>query len=623
MLAERYDYPKLASMLLPANEYKPFPTIDDRDQWNELGEEVKTYWIEQAEKALDYEWPALTAVRYMDFKRDGNRSRYEDLYFGRRRMLGILVIAECIENKGRFLDQIVNGIWAICEETYWVIPAHLSGSSLNRYECLPDAADMYIDLFAAETGSLLAYTAYLLRNKLDSISKNIVLRIEKELKIRVMDPFLVREDYWWMGLTDNRKVNNWNPWTTSNCLQTCLLIEQCNSLRLDAVYKTMRLIDRYIDSMPNDGGCDEGPAYWVRAGASLFNCLEMIYEVTGGQVSIYQDPKIKNIGRYIYRAYIANRQFINFADGSTRFTVDAVLVHSIARRIQDHQMMNFAKPFYQVNIYENEIFSLPRVLPHVFYGAEMTDVDGENLVQRDVWLPDTEFMAARQTALANKGLFLAAKGGHNDESHNHNDVGQFIIYANAEPFLIDVGVEEYTAKTFSAERYDIWTMQSSYHNLPSVNQIQQSYGETYKSDQVRYEAHEHQVELSMNLAGAYPDDAEIIDWTRTLKLSRDEPAFIELTESFALKQATSDVILHFMTPWEPTIDSNGTITLKSHSGNGIILSFDASCVTATYERIALDSRKLIKLWGEAVYRIFIKPKEAVQQSQWIFSVQEL
>src|SRR5437868_14155296 len=71
-------------------------------------------------------------------------------------------------------------------------------------------------------------------------------------------------------------------------------------------------------------------------------------------------------------------------------------------------------------------------------------------------------MAARSVPNSAQGLYVAAWGGHNAQSHNHNDVGNFIVYGDGKPVLIDVGVETYSAKTFSPQRYEIWTMQSAY-----------------------------------------------------------------------------------------------------------------------------------------------------------------
>ncbi len=82
-----------------------------------------------------------------------------------------------------------------------------------------------------------------------------------------------------------------------------------------------------------------------------------------------------------------------------------------------------------------------------------------------MWLPGIQLMAARSP----QGLFTAAHGGHNAESHNHNDVGDFVLYAGGEPVVIDVGFGTYTAKTFSKERYTLWYNNSAYHNLPVIN----------------------------------------------------------------------------------------------------------------------------------------------------------
>ncbi len=90
-----------------------------------------------------------------------------------------------------------------------------------------------------------------------------------------------------------------------------------------------------------------------------------------------------------------------------------------------------------------------------------------------MWLDGLQFMAARENPASEEGFFLACKGGHNAESHNHNDIGSFIVYCDGMPILINPGVEFYTAKTFSAARYEIWTMQSSYHNLPEINGFMQ------------------------------------------------------------------------------------------------------------------------------------------------------
>ena len=85
---------------------------------------------------------------------------------------------------------------------------------------------------------------------------------------------------------------------------------------------------------------------------------------------------------------------------------------------------------------------------------------------------------------SSKGLFvfkndrdtLAVQAGNNNFSHNHNDTGSFIYYKNGNPLIIDVGVEEYSEKSFSKDRYTIWTMRSTYHNLSNFEDCEQIEG---------------------------------------------------------------------------------------------------------------------------------------------------
>src|SRR5512142_2657979 len=108
-------------------------------------------------------------------------------------------------------------------------------------------------------------------------------------------------------------------------------------------------------------------------------------------------------------------------------------------------------------------------------------------------------MAARRKEGSAEGLYLAAQGGHNAESHNHNDVGNFIVFAGGKPVVIDIGVETYTAKTFSARRYEIWTMQSAYHNLPTIGGAMQQAGREYQARDVRYQADDRAAEMSLDI----------------------------------------------------------------------------------------------------------------------------
>ncbi len=290
MLAQRYQLAHLRQLLVPHADWQPYPTIAERAVWDALPAALRHFQVETGAALLGTEWPPLSATLFLQFARNGNRRNYEIPHFERRGRLNELVLAECIEHQGRFLDEITNGIWAICEESFWGVPAHIGWQAAGKG--LPDTSEMTVDLFAAETGALLAWTSYLLGEQLDTVSPLLRERIAREVDQRILTPCLLRDDYNWMGFNNPaRRVNNWNPWICSNWLACTLLLETDEARRQESVFKILRTVDNFIDPYPRDGGCDEGPSYWGRAGASLYDNLELLYSATNGQINVYGEPQ--------------------------------------------------------------------------------------------------------------------------------------------------------------------------------------------------------------------------------------------------------------------------------------------------------------------------------------------
>ncbi len=295
LLTRPHDPEFLKQWMVPAAEWHPFPRASERKGWLALPAGLRSATIQKAEGILGAEWIVPRATLFLDYVRTGNRERYQSVSYGRRERLATLVLAECMEGKGRFANDIADGVWAICEESWWGVPAHLSLQ--KKGNGLPDVTEPTVDLFAAETGALLAWTSYLLPEALDSVSPLIRERIRLEVRRRIIDVNLERDDFWWMGFS--RTVNNWNPWICSNWLTAVLLLEDDPARRVRSVRKILVCLDNFLDPYPADGGCDEGPTYWTRAGGSLFDCLELLHSASGGRIDLYANPLIREIGRYV------------------------------------------------------------------------------------------------------------------------------------------------------------------------------------------------------------------------------------------------------------------------------------------------------------------------------------
>lgn len=605
LLSRELTPQELALALAPRGQWRPYPTLSERAAWEAVPEATRGAFVAEAEKLLGTAWERIPATVALQFIREGNRSNYDAMNSRQRERLSTLVFAELVENRGRFLDEIANGIWAISEQTYWGSTAHLY---LQKEPGLPDVTEPTVDLFAAETGALLAWTDYLLGDRLDSVSPLLRRRIRAEVKRRILDPALERDDFWWMGFDGRRSVNNWNPWINSNWLATALLLEEDPQRRAAAVHKVIRSVDNFINVYPDDGSSDEGPGYWGRAGASLFDNLELLHSATGGRIDLYDSPLVQNMGRYIYRVYIKDEYFVPMGDAAARITPDAELVYSYGKRIGDPTMHRFGAWLAQRRgPYRLGSSSPGRILPALMAAREIGTASASEPLLGSAWLPDLQLVAARSTPGSATGLYLSAWGGHNAQSHNHNDVGNFIVYADGKPVLIDVGVETYSSRTFSPRRYEIWTMQSAYHNLPTINGAMQAAGREFAARAVSFAESRGEVRFAADIATAYPVEAGVTRWMRRLRLDRRAPA-VELREEYELREWREPIRLNLMTPLVVDISRPGEVHLRATpegAGGHFVLTYDARAFLATTEEIPISDARLRPVWGDRLARIVL------------------
>jgi len=615
LLAGKVGEQQLAAMLLPAERWHPYPTIDERDRWAAVPVAIRQAYVQAAEKELGADWGQIPATVTLRYVRDGDRAQYDGMNTRRRTRLATLVTAEVLENKGRFLDEIANGIWAISEQTFWGSTAHLGVQ--KRGSGLPDVTEPVVELFSAETAALLAWTDYLLGKKLDAVSPLLRERIRVEVDRRILTPALERDDFAWMGFGSRKIVNNWNPWIASNWLASALILERDPQRRARTVHRIMRSLDVFMNGYPDDGGCDEGPGYWDRAGASLFDNLELLHSATNGGVDVYAHPLVRNMGQYIYRAYIKDAYFVNMGDAPAKARPDPELVYAYGRRIGDPVMSRFGSFLAQKRgAYAPGSSSLGRILPALLVTQEVAAAPAAEPLLADVWLPDLQFMAARSAAGSWNGLYLSAFGGHNAQSHNHNDVGNFVVYADGKPVLVDVGVEVYNAKTFSARRYEIWTMQSAYHNLPTINGVMQKDGAGFRARDVRYTADSARASFSLDLAGAYPVEAKVDRYRRTLSLDR-RARTVALDESYALRELTSPLRLNWMTPLLVDVSHAGEVRLRASDEKSpeFVVRYDPARFDATTEEITIADARLLPIWGKRLARVALVARDRALQGE--------
>jgi len=623
VVASAWPAARMAEVLTPREKYRPFPGIADRARWESLPADVRTALVQAGEKQLKSPWEVEPATLFLEYARNGNRSRFEAVQAHRRRKVQELLMAECVEGRGRFTDELANGVWMFCEESFWGLPAHLGAQKAGVG--LPDVTEPIVELYAGETANLLSWTAYLAGPQLAKVSPLIPERIRLEIDRRILTPCATRDDFGWMGYT-GKPLNNWTPWICSNWLTATLLQDFDEKRRRTAVSRIARSLDLFLDGYSEDGGCDEGPSYWGRAGASLFDCLDLLGSATAaGAETAFRQPLVREIGRYICHSHISNEWYTNFADAPARVYPNGDLVYRYGKRVGDAAMMAHGAwvAFSADSTGAAAVVGAEnpgRQLPALFGLSEFRSARQAQALSRDVWLPGIQVMAARVRDNSAEGLYLAAQGGHNAESHNHNDVGNFLVYANGKPAIIDVGVETYTAKTFSAHRYEIWTMQSAYHNCPTITTqsgetVMQSAGRQFAAGEVVYKGDDNAAELQLNIGNAYPKQAGIDKWRRTLRLDRSANT-VELVDDFALRQPAQEIALTLMTCCPVTVEAPGRLSLAVAAGTSVKVHFDGQVFRPAVEEIRIEDARLKGTWGTRLFRIQLKAAGPAAKARW-------
>lgn len=595
----------LAECLVLNQKWVQYPSYKDREGWSRFLGEYRDEIIKNGESLLGYTWKVVKATDYLEFERSGNREIMERPFDDNNQAIVRLMLAELAEGRGRFIDQLINGVFHTCEMTSWALSAHLVTQPTHR--ALPTPIYPLIDLTAGDLGSLLSWVYYFMHEEFDKIDPEISRRLYRELDERIMKPYLNNDSFWWLAANyKGQMVNNWNPWCNSNCLMTFMLLENDVDRLSKAVSRSMQSVDKFLNYVHSDGACEEGPSYWGHASGKCLDYLVLLNRITGGKISIFDNPQIKAMGEYIARSYVGNGWVVNFADASAKGGGDPYLIYRYGKAVKSDILKQFASMQNKGSKISFRGRDLFRILEAFLVEDELCAYQEAYTGVSYPWYPETEFCYVR-----NKKAFFAAKGGYNDESHNHNDAGSFSLWVNNMPVIIDAGVGTYTRQTFSSERYTIWTMQSNYHNLPMINGVPQKYGRQYKATEVKATKNS----FSANIATAYPDEAGVKKWIRSYTMKSDA---LMISDRFELNEIKKENVINFLS-WGDIIIKDGVIEISVNGVKGT-LKYDTKMFKVKKKCVKLTDKKLSSVWGAEVYRLSFIAKEKEQKGCYTFTI---
>jgi hypothetical protein len=522
--------------------------------------------LERARVEAPEPLPVLTDEAYRDFAATGVRLRFEFVYFERRRRLARAAIA--------LLAQPQDPVWRhsflaklddIFAEESWALPAHVKNDTGRDALC--------IDLFAAETANLMGECLNVFGSIIpDELTHRIRERLRRDFFENYRDH---AEDLWWA-----KGHNNWNAVCHQGVVGAALAVEESPDLLADLCLHMAKGLPEFLSGYGPDGGCSEGPGYWVY-GFGWFSVLnEQLETRTQGRLSLFAgDAKVEAIARYGPAVILASQKLVNFADSPSSEVLRPSLLDYLGRRLDDTDCRRQALENYRhlgrsgidLEAERADLFFLLRLFLQWPPMATETPVPPKP----DVFFHDLQVWVVHGRDTNGRLWEIAAKGGHNDEHHNHNDLGSFILNVDGVPLITEIGAPEYTRDFFRAEtRYSFLAARSLGHSLPVINGQEQAVGRDFKAKILRAETNTDTATFEVDLTGAYPANASCRKLVRTLTLVKNTGELrwtdaLELGPAATVESAViSDAeAVAIQSPRLATIEKEG-ITLSLHAGEG-------------------------------------------------------
>lgn len=528
---------KAIADMLPEKPQGVGPQIGDRKAWQAVAEHADARRIvTQAARELASPMPELPDDLYLEFSRNGTRRNYERVAGARHSRLARLVIAECVEDRGRFLPAIEEAIRAIGSQKAWTLPAH--DRALNNFT----GRQIDVDLWTAHVSWTLATADWWLGDKLSGEVRKLV---RAELERRTFGPMegYVRRgkpSMWWPTGT-----NNWNAVCTAGVTGAALATIDDRQRRAFYVAVAERSMPYFLSGFTPDGYCSEGLGYWNYGFGHYTLLAETVFQATGGRIDWFAEPRVREVALFGRRMEVLPGVYPAFADCSVKARPDVPTTAFLSRRLglglgDVEKRGLLLADGVPTSLFELGVLGFPNSAT-----AKPAAVQAPPQPLRD-WFAEAGILICRPGSENPKGMGVALKGGHNAEHHNHNDVGSFVVALAGGTPLLDPGGEVYTARTFSAKRYESNVLNSFGHPVPRVAGKLHRTGRAAQAKVLKTEFTDRADTLVLDLRSAY-DVKELNKLVRTFVFSREGSGCLTVTDEveFASPQEFGTALITF------------------------------------------------------------------------------
>ncbi|SDC63891.1 Heparinase II/III-like protein [Paenibacillus sp. UNCCL117] len=528
---------------------------------------------EEADRLLAEPLPELTYSLLRLFEEQGSRSDYDRTYFRRRGALTAFGLMGWLEHEEpRYAEALADAVWSICNEYTWCLSAHLApgspelrighGTAVRAWR---EEGQLTVDLFAAETAFALCEVAALAGERLPALLHR---RIQEEVRRRVLEPFLTGEAYKW-----ETQTHNWAA-VCAGSIGAAAMYALPGGEELAAVLeRCLRAVDHYLLGFEPDGACTEGYLYWQYGFGFYVYFADLLKRRTGGEIDLFAPDKVRSIAMFQQTCFLDGRQVVNFSDSLPQAGVFLGLTHYLHGLYPE---MDVPELSLRAAYTDDHCRRWAPALRNLLWFRE--ELPGEPWAAASYYLPDAQWLVSRHRSAAGSYVF-AAKGGHNAEPHNHNDIGQFMLTANGTSLLADLGCGQYTREYFGDGRYDILCNGAQGHSVPEVDGQRQQAGASAKAVLVERSSAEEREVFAVELASAYAHQG-LSRLERRFVWSKAAPIpTLELTDIYSFSSPAGIITERLISWFKPAEQGPGLVRIDGGGGAGLSIRYDAGRMT--------------------------------------------
>jgi len=540
--------------------------ITDRGYWNAVAREGRyAAFRDMIETHLRRATPTPPMPWASDFlaaRRSNDRARLDNHWRVTRGTFSALAIRRCLlgietaDGAGHETlgpdDRLLDWLFAFLNEATWSVSANLPDMDL------PASGKPALDLASCDMAALLAEMRQTLKPWMDTVSRTLADSIITEIDRRILGPYGQGLKVRWDNPDDPRSTN-WEGVCAGSILAACEALAAQGLPRPEARRRAIASLRHYVDrAFTRHGECDEGLVYWnYGMGFASMGWGRLSVEELAAAVDM---KRLAEVAEYPRRVHLAGDLFYSGNDSPLRGQASLFFVPWLAHAVQSPWLLGWARDQGVSGAWH--FSEMLRVLDGIdILTPNAASKIGPPAPAATATLLEDQQVAIMRAATAQGELIACLTGGSNDERHNHNDLGHFVVMLGDKVIVPDLGAPHYTVDFFGPKRYEYLSASSRGHCCPLINGYEQRAGAEAAAKVVTWSAEATGPKLVLDLTAAYPAEAGLRLWTRGLELQKDgDRVRIVIADEFHCQGGTK--ITHVLWSLEkPRMDQQSQLLL--------------------------------------------------------------